>query len=227
MSKIKWDSEEYEIAITQWIVKRLKTLKIKETHFSRNAGLGKNETDARTFRKIKEGKRRWSIVDLCKISSFFNENPSSLLSRVEKFYKTEGILIPGKTAVNIFGMGLLQNKESLTLISTWEKKGKNFILKDCDPDWKKSTNGKFAAIIGLTSKEIFPGHPEVTKAFESAWEKRAEERATICYEVKTSLEKKIFQSNEAKRTLLFNVLFVPADTVVVYAKDITNEKELK
>ena len=104
--KINWnDNETYELAITQWLVKYLRENNIKETHFSRDAGLGKSETDARTFRKLKEGKRHWSITDLCKLAGYFNLTPSEVLGRIESFYKTEGVVIPGKTVERIIELG--------------------------------------------------------------------------------------------------------------------------
>ena len=94
------------MAITQWLVKHLREKDIRETHFSRDAGLGKSEKDARTFRKLKEGKRHWSIVDLCKVAYYFNEAPSAILSKVEQFYQAEGIVHPEKAGEKIIGMGL-------------------------------------------------------------------------------------------------------------------------
>ena len=86
--QIHWsDAEAYELAITQWLVKTLRESDIKETHFSREAGLGKGEMDARTFRKLKEGKRHWSMIDLCKLAGYFDIKPSEILSKVELFYQ--------------------------------------------------------------------------------------------------------------------------------------------
>jgi len=225
-SNLKWNSEEYELAITQWVVKTLKELGIKETRFSRDAGLGKSETDARTFRKIKQGKRHWSMADLCKLATYFKEDPSSVLKKVEKLYRTEGIALPGKTADKIISMGLNQSKDSPTLISTWKKKGKLFILMDCDPEWKKSAQGEIGLIIGMSSKEIFPDYPEITTTLESAWEKKGGEATTLWYTLKTRLVKKVLQSDVDKKFISFNAIFVPPDSIVAYAKDVTADENV-
>ncbi len=224
-SKLKWNSEEYELAITQWVVKTLKELGIKETRFSRDACLGKSETDARTFRKIKQGKRHWSMADLCKLATYFEESPSSVLKKIEKLYKTEGIALPGRTAEKIISMGLNQNKDSPTLISTWQKKGKLFILTDCDPEWKKSAQGEINLIIGMSSKEIFSEYPEITTTLESAWRKKGGEAIKLWYTLKTRLVKKVLLSDKDKKFISLNAIFVPPDSIVAYAKDVTfNDK---
>ncbi len=222
-SKLKWNSEEYELAITQWVVKTLKELGIKETRFSRDAGLGKSETDARTFRKIKQGKRHWSMADLCKLATYFEENPSSILKKIEKLYRTEGIAMPGKTAEKIISMGLNQSKDSPTLISTWQKKGKLFLLMDCDPEWKKSAQGEIGLIIGMSSKEIFSDYPEITTTLENAWKKKGGEAITLWYTLKTSLVKKMLLSDVDKKFISFNAIFVPPDSIVAYAQDVTSD----
>ncbi len=215
----KWVPDDYETAITQWIIKMLKEKGIKETHFSRDAGLGKSETDARTFRKIKQGKRHWSIVDLCKVASYFNIDPSLVLSKVEKFYKTQGIVRPGETAEKIIGLGFSQNTESPVLISTWQKKGKTLVLTDCDPEWKKSTRGEFAMIIGMTSREIFPAYPEVTNTLQKALKNQGEASTTVLYRLKTGFEKKILQDDVDEKLVSLKATFVPPDLVVAYTKD--------
>ncbi len=227
MKKIKWsNSEEYEIAMTQWIVKHLRENGIKETHFSREAGLGKNETDARTFRKIKEGKRHWSIVDLCKLAGYFGEKPSAILAKIEKHYETEGIIVPGKTAEQIISLGLLQENKSATLISSWKKKGKSFIFENCDPDWKKVAKGEISRIIGMTAKEIFPDYYEIIPSFERAWKTRGGDTIEIWYKTKSSLEKRLLDSESIaeKRLLSIHSVFVPPDGIVVYVEDITEKK---
>ena len=224
-SKINYNnSDAYETAITQWLVKHLRENDIKETHFSREARLGKNETDARTFRKLKEGKRHWSIVDLCKVADYFDDTPSSILSKVEQFYHEEGIVHPEKAGDTIIGMGLTQDINTPHLISTWKKKGKAFVLVDCDPDWKKVTKGEINKIIGMASKEIFPAYPEVTVALEKAWREQSNVSMTLWYDIKTELAQKILQSEPRKRLLAVDAMFVPPDSIVAYVKDITSDE---
>ncbi len=221
-TKIKWNhSDEYEMAIIQWLVKYLKEKEIKETHFSRDAGLGKSDTDARTFRKLKEGNRHWSIIDICKLANYFDESPSAILSRVEDFYEKEGIVIPGKTVERLLELGFTQDKNPPTLISTWQKKGKSFFFMDCDPDWKKVAASVIQRIVGMNSKQIFPYYPEVTESFERAWKLKGEDKITIEYQSKSNIEKKLLKSNDEKRMLMLNAKFVPPNYVVAYVDDIT------
>ncbi|MBU3914557.1 hypothetical protein KKA14_03400 [bacterium] len=227
MKKIKWNNtEEYEIAMTQWIIRHLRANDIKETHFSREAGLGKNETDARTFRKIKEGKRHWSIVDLCKLAEYFGEKPSAILAKIETYYETEGINLPGKTAEQIISLGLSRENKSTTLISSWKKKGKSFIFENCDPDWKKIAKGEISRIIGRTAKEIFPDYSEIIASFERAMKTRGGDTIEIWYKIKSSLEKRLLdsESNAEKRLLSVHSVFVPPDGIVVYVEDITDKE---
>ena len=219
------DGDAYEMAMTQWLVKHLRENDIRETHFSRDAGLGKSETDARTFRKLKEGKRHWSMVDLCKVSAYFNETPSAILSKVERFYREEGIVHPGKAGERIMGLGLAGEINTTHLISTWKKKGRAFFLKDCDPEWKKVTDGEINKLIGRTSKEIFPAYPEVTAALSKAWKEQNNVSMTLWYDIKTSLARKILQSEPRKRLLAVNATFVPPDSIVAYVKDITEDRQ--
>lgn len=219
----KWNSEEYEIAITQWIIRRLREMGIRETHFSRNAGLGKSETDARTFRKIKEGKRRWSVVDLCKVAGFFNETPAAILKQVETFYASEGIVRPGITAEKIFSMGFAGKKKGGPLISTWKKKGKTFALVDCDPEWKKATGGSFSMIMGMNSSDIFKPYPEVTALFEDAFKKNGVSSLHVWYGRRKRINLPSGETETTERWLIFiEAVFVPPDGVVVYAKDVTS-----
>lgn len=222
-SKIKWnDAEAYELAITQWLLKTLRENRIKETHFGRQAGLGKRETDARTFRKLKEGKRHWSLVDICKLAGFFGIKPSEVLSRVETFYEKEGVVIPGRTVERIIELGFTQEKHPPTLISTWRKKGKNFFFLDCDPDWKKVAAGILPRIVGMSSKQIFPRYPEVTVSFESAWNRKGEDRIEIEYTTKVKAANPAEKTDEDHRLLRVNSKFVPPDFIVVYVDDITD-----
>jgi hypothetical protein len=221
-TKIKWnDGEAYELAITQWLVKTLHENRIKETHFGRQAGLGKSETDARTFRKLKEGKRHWSMVDLCKLAGFFGLKPSEVLNQVESFYEKEGVVIPGRTVERVIELGFSQEKHLPILISTWRKKGKSFFFLDCDPDWKKVAAGVIPRIIGMSSKQIFPRYPEVTISFENAWNRKGEDRIEIEYTTKIKTARKDSNPDE-DRLLRVNSKFVPPDFIVVYVDDITD-----
>ena len=220
-STVKWkDSEAYELAITQWLVKTLQEREIKETHFSRDAGLGRNDTDARTFRKIKEGNRHWSIVDLCKLAGYFGLKPSDVLSRVETFYEKEGVVIPGKTVERIIELGFSKKENTPTLISTWQKKGKGFYFLDCDPSWKKEATGIIPRIIGMTSKQIFPYHPEITASFQKAWANKGENAIELEYSGKKK-KKKQGSKTDKLRILRVNSKFVPPDFIVVYVDDIS------
>ncbi len=222
-STIRWkDSEAYELAITQWLIKTLHESEIKETHFSRDAGLGRNDTDARTFRKIKEGNRHWSIVDLCKLAAYFNLKPSDVLSRVEAFYEEEGIVIPGKTVERIIELGFSKQQNTPTLISTWKKKGKGFYFLDCDPSWKKEATGVISRIIGMTSKQIFPYHPEITTSFQNAWDQKGEDAIELEYGVSKKINNQ-GEKPDGLRTLRVNSKFVPPDFIVVYVDDVSGQ----
>ncbi len=226
-TEIKWNnSEGYELAITQWLVKYLKDNNIMETHFSRDAGLGKNETDARTFRKLKEGNRHWSIVDICKLAGYFDIKPSEILDQVEAFYAQEGIVIPGKTVERIIELGFNQEKDPPTLISTWQKKGRSFVFLDCDPDWKKVAAHVFPRLVGMNSKQIFPYLPEVTDSFGRAWKLKGEDKIEIEYTPlswKSDKEAKAIANNHLLRV---NSKFVPPDFIVVYVDDILGKKSI-
>jgi hypothetical protein len=216
----KWkNSEGYELAITQWLVKYLKDNNIMETHFSRDAGLGKSETDARTFRKLKEGNRHWSIVDLCKLASYFEIKPSKILEKVEEFFAKEGIVIPGKTVERIIELGFNQEKNPPTLISTWQKKGRSFVFLDCDPDWKKVAAHVFPRLIGMNSKQIFPYLPEVSESFVRAWKRKGEDKIEIEYTPKSGKEVNAGNSLNNCHLLRINSKFVPPDFIVVYVDD--------
>lgn len=213
--------DAFEIAITQWLIRVLRENDIKETHFSREAGLGKNETDARTFRKIKEGNRHWSIIDLCKLAGYFNRKPSEILANVERFIETEGIVIPGKTVERIIELGFSNTKTASPLISTWQRKGRSFVFMDCDPDWKKASSNVIQRVVGMTSKQIFPYYPEVTESFEQAWKLKGEDRITIEYQTKKTPTQQAARSLDGKRLLSVNSKFVPPNFVVAYVEDLT------
>lgn len=218
-TEIKWkDSETYEVAITQWLIKYLKDNDIKETHFSRDAGLGKNDTDARTFRKLKAGNRHWSMVDICKLAGYFNVKPSAILARVEQFYEKAGIVIPGKTVEKIIEIGLAENSSAPSLISTWVKKGKSFYFLDCDPKWKSAAPELLQRVMDMTSKQIFPFYPEITSSFGRAWKNKGED--TIQVEYKTSNQKSSKNPSAGKRLLSINSKFVPPNFVVAYVNEI-------
>ncbi len=223
-SEINWNSGDfYELAITQWLIRHLRENGIKETHFSREAGLGRNETDARTFRKIKEGKRHWSMIDLCKLAGYLDIRPSDVLARVEAFVEAEGIVIPGKTVERIIELGF-SVVESPTLISTWQRKGKSFIFLDCDPDWKKASSDMIQRVTGMTSKQIFPHNPEVTDSFEQAWKLKGENKITVEYgrPVETRPEKD--GSPEKAMLLTVNSRFVPPNFIVAYTEKASSSK---
>ena len=219
-SKTNWNnSEAYELAITQWLIKHLRERNIRETHFSRDAGLGRSETDARTFRKLKEGNRHWSVVDLCKLASYFGLKPSEVLEKVEDFYTTEGVVIPGKTVERIIELGFNQEKNPPTLISTWQKKGRNFVFLDCDPDWKKVAADVFPRIVGMSSKQIFPYLPEVTDSFTRAWQYKGEDKIKIEYTPKVGKELETGKNHSPVHLLEINSKFVPPNFVVAYVDD--------
>jgi len=220
-AEINWhNGEAYEIAITQWLIRYLRDNDIRETHFSRGAGLGKNETDARTFRKIKEGKRHWSLIDLCKLAGYFGIKPSEILDRVESFVEKEGLVIPGKTVDRILDQGFAQAKPSPTLISTWQRKGKGFVFVDCDPDWKKASSNTIQRVVGMTSKQIFPYFPEVTQSFEQAWNEKGEDRIII--ESGAPVEDRNQDKDETtgKRVMAINSRFVPPNFIVAYLNEV-------
>ncbi len=213
-----FDSRIYEAAITQWVIHQLQERGIRETHFSRRAGLGKNETDGRTFRKIKQGKRRWSLTDICKAASFFDLTPASLLARVETFYHEYGIMRP-ESVEKIMSSGVDAGSGQSPLISTWQKKGKNFLLIDTDPAWRQAAREELAVIIGKSSRDIFRQYPAVTKVIEEAWKKGSQASTRVAYTIKTGLEKKLLASEAAMSHLEFRLtaVFVPSEQVVVYA----------
>lgn len=207
---MEWNNgDAYEIAITQWLVRHLRDHDIRETHFSRDAGLGRMEKDARTFRKIKEGKRHWSMIDLCKLAGYFNVRPSEILARVEAFAETEGIVIPGKTVERIIELGF-SLVESPTLISTWQRKGKSFVFLDCDPEWKIASSNLIQRVIGMSSKQIFPHNPEITEAFENVWQMKGECRISAQYG----------RTGETALMLTVNARFVPPNFIVAYTEKI-------
>lgn len=215
--EINWNNGDFfEMAITQWLIRYLRKKGIRETRFSREAGLGKNDRDARTFRKIKEGKRHWSMIDLCKLAGYFEMTPSEILARVEAFVREEGVVIPGKTVERIIELGF-SLVDAPTLISTWQKKGKNFVFVDCDPDWKKASSNMIQRVVGMTSKQIFPHNPEVTESFERAWELKGENKITVTYghdgRQPGNLEDTSLQ-------LTVNSRFVPPNYIVAYAEEV-------
>lgn len=223
--EINWkNSEEYEIAITQWLIRYLRENEIRETHFSRDVGLGKGDKDARTFRKIKEGNRHWSIIDICKLAGYFKEKPSSVLAKVEEFYEKEGIVIPGKTVERIIELGITRHDPPQTLISTWRKNGKDFLFVDCDQEWKRVAARAIQRVVGMTSRQIFPFYPEVTMSFENAWKRRGEDKLTLEYKITTKIDRKLSQTKDHKRLLSINSKFVPPDFIVVYVDDISDKE---
>jgi len=220
--KINWnDSEAYETAITQWIIRHLKERGVRETHFSREAGLGRSEKDARTFRKLKEGNRHWTVVDLCKVATYFGDTPSAVLAKVERFYREEGIVRTGEIAEKMLGLGLPRQTRMAPLISTWRKRGRIFVLVDCDAQWKKAARGELSRVIGLTSRQIFASYPKVTHLFERVWKTRQREITEIWYQIETSLEKRVLQTDSDRRLFSISLSFVPPDLLVMYAEDVT------
>lgn len=222
--EINWKNGDfYEMAITQWLVRYLRENNIKETRFSREAGLGKNDRDARTFRKIKEGKRHWSMIDLCKLAGYFGIRPSEVLEQVETFVRKKGVVIPGKTVERIIDLGF-SAVDSPTLISTWQKKGKSFVFLDCDPDWKRVSSNMLQRVIGMTSKQIFPDNHEVTEAFEQAWEKKGESKITVVYG-RPAGNGQMEQAESGGRLLTMDARFVPPNHIVAYAELVDAEKD--
>ena len=96
---------------------------------------------------------------------------------------------------------------------------------DCDPEWKKVTNGEISKLIGMTSKEIFPAYPAVTAALSKAWKDQNNVSMTLWYDIKTILAQKILQSEPRKRLLAVNATFVPPDSIVAYVNDITGDED--
>lgn len=209
------NSQDYETALTQWIVRQLADQGVPEARFSREAGLGKSETDGRTFRKIKQGKRHWSITDLCKIASWFNEPPSAILEKAEAFYQQEGILKP-ESLEKLMMRGA---SEGAPLISTWQKKGKQFILTEADPAWKKAAADDFSVLMGKTSQEIFRKYPAVTMVLEEAVKKTGQAETIVTYNLKSAMDKKLLPAENGTNCLVFrlNAVFVPPASIVLYA----------
>lgn len=218
MKPERLNSDLYETALTQWIVKQLEKEGITETHFSRSAGLGKNETDGRTFRKIKQGKRRWSMTDLCKVAGFFDLSPAAILAKVEAFYSEYGIMRP-ESLEKIMACGVDAAGRDAPLVSTWQKKGKKIILIDGDPDWKKAANGEFAVIIGKTCRELFRHNPEVTEVLETAWQKKAQAETQVSYNINNESARKLLSVSRDNTRLLFRLtaVFAPPENIILYA----------
>ena len=222
-----WNSLTYEAAITQWLIDELKKRAILETRFSRDAGLGKSETDARTFRKIKEGKRHWSVVDLIKIANYFNEDPSKLMEQVEAYYQANDVQPALRTARRIMGESLTRIDTEVQLISTWRRQNDDVVLVDCDANWRKITRGDISLLIGLPSARIFPDYPEVTSALNQAWESRGQNVLEFWYQLKTPLDHQLLESDAPSRFLHLRALYAPAEYVVVYVTDITDTNNNK
>ena len=218
---MRWSGPDYERVMTRWLVRHLKREGVRETHFSRQVGLGKGASGERTFRKIKEGKRHWSLIDLCKVADHLGESPSDLLARVERFYREEGLMHPSRAAANALGMGLAGAGRAPVLIATWRREGADFILVDCDAEWKKLAQGEIRWLIGLTSREIFEAYPQVTETLERVWQTRQESDTAFWYRPASRLARKVLGSDSARKYLSATATFVPPDMVVSYTRDLT------
>jgi len=69
---------------TKWLINELDLRKIKYQTFAIDA---KITGGGRSFRALREGKRKISFDDLLKIAIYFNEYPSIILAKAELFYK--------------------------------------------------------------------------------------------------------------------------------------------
>jgi hypothetical protein len=219
---MKWNGSDYERGMTRWLVRYLKKQDIRETHFSREAGLGKGGSGARTFRKIKAGDRHWSLIDLCKVAAYFDKTPSEIMAEVERFFQAEGLLHPSRTVAKIIDMGLAGTDREPILISTWRQSGTDFVLVDCDAEWKRCAKGEIRWFIGLGSREIFEAYPEVSKTLQRAWQTRQQASTQFWYRPITELARKVLCTNSAKRYLSATAVFVPPDMVVTYTRDLTD-----
>ncbi len=222
---MKWNGPDYERGMTGWLVRYLRKLDVRETHFSREAGLGKGGSGARTFRKIKAGERHWSLIDLCKVANYFDETPSAIMDKVERFCQAQGLLNPSQTAAKVIDMGLASSEKAPTLISTWRQAGDDFILVDCDAKWKKIAKGEIRWLIGLGSREIFATYPEVSQTLRRAWQTRHQASTAFWYRPTTRLAKKVLCTNSTKKYLSATAVFVPPDMVVTYTRDLTDDQE--
>jgi hypothetical protein len=83
---MKWDTLDFQKAITDWLIDELEKKAIRHAVFSREAGLDKSR-DGRIFRKAKEGVRNWKIADLCKVADYFGQSPADIIKQVEKRYR--------------------------------------------------------------------------------------------------------------------------------------------
>jgi hypothetical protein len=83
---MKWDTEDFQKAITDWLIDELDKRAIRHAVFSREAGLDKTR-DGRIFRKAKEGVRNWKIADLCKLADYFGLSPAYIIKEIEKRYR--------------------------------------------------------------------------------------------------------------------------------------------
>jgi len=222
---MKWNGPDYERGITRWLVSYLKRQDIKETHFSREAGLGKGGSDARTFRKIKAGDRHWSLIDLCKVAAYFDKTPSAIMAEVECFCQAEGALYPSRTAAKVIDMGLAGAENESILISTWRQSGSDFVLVDCDAQWKRVAKGEIRWLIGLRSREIFDAYPEVSRTLQRAWKTRQQAATQFWYRPVTKLAQKVLCTKSNRKYLSATAVFVPPDMVVVYTQDLTDVQE--
>jgi len=218
---MKWNGPDYERGMTRWLVRYLKEQDIRETRFSREAGLGKGGSAARTFRKIKAGERHWSLIDLCKVAACFDKSPSAVMAEVERFCQAEGLLHPSRTAAKVIGMGLAGVENTPILVSTWRRLGTDFVLLDCDAAWKKAANDEIRWLIGLGSREIFEAYPQVSKTLERAWRNRHQASTAFWYHPTTSLARKVLGTAGGRKYLSATAVFVPPDMVVTHTRDLT------
>lgn len=86
--------------------------------------------------------RYWSLIDLCKVAAYFDKTPSEIMAEVEHFCQAEGLLHPSRTVAKIIDMGLAGADREPILIFTRRQSATDFVLVDCDAEWKRCAKGE-------------------------------------------------------------------------------------
>ena len=93
MRKVVWDYKIFQMAFTDWLIEYLDDRDIKHCVFAYDAKLT-SVKDGKILRQAKKYKRKWTIIDLCKIANYFKTTPSHIIALIELYYKISKIERP-------------------------------------------------------------------------------------------------------------------------------------
>jgi len=99
---------------------------------------------------------------------------------------------------------------------TWQKIGESFILQDFNNAALKITQGEASRFVGITAQDMYRERPDILADME------------YCLRNKTIIEKEIISEHFIPgRLVKTTYAFVPPDSILVHAEDITERRQME